>query len=61
MLRRLANEKLTDALRQLLDAKRFKETGRDGGPFVHLALTFKGYQALGLAAKAPADPDFQAG
>jgi len=61
MLRELANERLTSAHRQLLDSKRFKETGQDGGPFVHLALTFKGYQALGLAAKAPADPDFQAG
>ena len=61
MLRRLANERLTSAYRQLLDASRFKATGQDGGPFVHLALSFKGYEALGLAAKAPADPDFQAG
>lgn len=61
MLRQLANEKLTSAHRQLIDAQRFKATGKDGGSFVHLALTFKGYQALGLAAKAPADPDFQGG
>lgn len=61
MLRQLANERLTSAYKQLIDAKRFKKTGRDGGLFVHLALTFKGYQALGLAAKAPADSDFQGG
>jgi deferrochelatase/peroxidase EfeB len=30
-------------------------------PFVHLALTSKGYDALGLSAKAPADPDFKGG
>lgn len=61
MLRQLANEKLTNAHQQLVDAKRFKETNKDGGPFAHLALSFKGYQALGLAASAPDDPDFQAG
>ena len=61
MLRQLANEKLTSAYRQLVDTQRFKITHQDGGPFVHLALTFTGYQALGLAAKAPGDPDFKAG
>lgn len=60
MLRQLANEKLTSAHRHLIDAKRFKATGQDGGPSVHLALTFKGHQTLGLAASAPADLDFQA-
>ena len=61
MLRQLANERLTSALKQLLDSKRFKDTGQDGDPFVHLALTSKGYDAIGLGAKAPADPDFKSG
>ena len=61
MLRQLANERLTSAYRQLLDARRFKATDIGGGPFVHLALSFTGYQALGLADRAPADGDFHAG
>jgi Dyp-type peroxidase family len=61
MLRRLANYHLTTAYRQLLDVQQFKATGKDGGPFAHLALSFKGYQALGMAASAPTDGDFQAG
>jgi len=61
LLRDLANFHLTSAHRQLLDTERFKKAKIGGGPFVHLALSFKGYQALGLQASAPADPDFQAG
>src|ERR1044072_9359323 len=61
MLRDLANYHLTSAYRQLLDAQEFKKSGKDGGPFACLALSFKGYQALGLAAAAPGDADFQAG
>ncbi len=61
LLRQFANENLTSAFKQLNDAKQFKETHVDGGPFMHLALSFKGYQALGLAASAPADPDFHDG
>ncbi|MEA2871464.1 MAG: hypothetical protein QOH67_1440, partial [Hyphomicrobiales bacterium] len=61
MLRDLANFHLTSAYAQLLAAQEFKKSGKDGGPFAHLALSVKGYQALGLAASAPADPDFQAG
>ena len=61
MLRDLANYHLTSAYRQLLDTEQFKCDGKSGGPFTALALSFKGYQALGLAAKAPADPDFRKG
>lgn len=61
MLRDLANFHLTSAHRQLLDAEQFKQTGEGGGAFVHLALSFAGYQALGLPAAAPGDPDFHAG
>jgi Dyp-type peroxidase family len=61
LLRELANFHLTDAHRQLLEAKKFKETGEPGGPFCHLALSSKGYEALGLAAQAPEDEDFQLG
>ena len=61
MLRQLANYHLISAYRQLLDVQQFKATGKDGGPFAHLALSFKGYQALGMPAAAPADPDFKAG
>jgi len=61
LLRELANYHLTSAHRQLLDTDRFKEKKVGGGPFVHLALSAKGYQALGLAASAPVDADFQGG
>lgn len=61
LLRDLANYHLTSAYRQLLDTEQHKIDGKDGGPFANLALSFKGYQALGLAAAAPADPDFHAG
>lgn len=60
-LRDLANYQLTSAHRQLLETQHFKQTGEAGGPFVHLALSFTGYQALGLNAMAPTDPDFQGG
>lgn len=61
LMRELANFHLTSAHRQLLDTETFKKTKKGGGPFTNLALSFKGYQALGLPAAAPADPDFQAG
>jgi Dyp-type peroxidase family len=61
LMRELANFHLTSAHRQLLDTETFKKTKKGGGPFANLALSFKGYQALGLPAAAPADPDFQAG
>jgi Dyp-type peroxidase family len=61
LLRELANYHLTSAHRQLLDSDRFKEEQVSGSPFVHLALSAKGYGALGLAASAPADADFQGG
>ncbi len=59
MLRDLANFHVTNAHKQLLDAEEFKSTGESGDPFVHVALSFTGYQALGLAAVAPTDPDFR--
>jgi Dyp-type peroxidase family len=61
MLRTLATYHLTTAHKQLLDANAHKASGVDGGPFAHLALSSKGYEALGLAASAPADTDFQNG
>lgn len=60
-LRQITSFHITSAHRQLLEAEQFKATGSGSTPFVHLALSFKGYQALGLAASAPSDPDFQAG
>jgi Dyp-type peroxidase family len=61
VLRELANYHLTNAHRQLLDTKRYKETKQGGGPFSHLALSFKGYEALGLSNSAPNDNDFKLG
>ena len=61
LLRELANFHLTSAHRQLLDTERFKATGEGGGGFAHLALSFAGYQAIGLATDAPTDPDFTSG
>ena len=61
VLRELANYHLTSAHKQLLDGKHFKETGESGGKFCHLALTAKGYRALGLDHLAPQDRDFQLG
>jgi Dyp-type peroxidase family len=58
LLRELANYHITDAYRQLLDAKQFKETGVGGGAFCHLALSHQGYVALGLADVSPQDDDF---
>ncbi|MDD5581114.1 MAG: hypothetical protein PHY16_17825 [Methylobacter sp.] len=61
VLRELANYRITDAHRQLLEAKKFKETGQPGDAFCHLALSAKGYEALGLADQAPQDNDFRLG
>ncbi len=61
LLRELANHHITNAHQQLLGTEAFKNTGQSAGPFVHLALSFAGYKALGAAASAPNDPDFQAG
>ena len=60
-LRELANHHITHAHQQLLGTQRFQDTGKSAGGFVHVALSFKGYQALGAAAGAPADADFQGG
>jgi Dyp-type peroxidase family len=61
LLRELANHHITTAHQQLLGTEFFKSSGQSAGPFVHLALSFAGYQALGAAASAPNDPDFQGG
>lgn len=61
ILRQLANYHLTTAYQQLLDTRERQTTGKDGGPFANLALSFKGYQVLGMVASAPADSDFRAG
>jgi Dyp-type peroxidase family len=61
VLRELANYHLTNAHRQLLDTKRYKETKQGGGAFAHLALSFKGYETLGLSNLAPNDDDFKLG
>ena len=60
-MRELANYHITHAHQQLLGTQRFQDTGKSAGGFVHVALSFKGYQALGAAAGAPADADFQGG
>lgn len=61
LVRDIANHHVIDAYAQLLAAKHFKETGEPGGDFCHLAISFAGYEALGLAASAPPDPDFRLG
>ncbi len=61
LLRELANHHLTNAHRQLQDTEKLQTTGEGGAPFAHLALSAKGYVALGMAAAAPTDADFQAG
>jgi Dyp-type peroxidase family len=61
LLRELANHHITNAHQQLLGTETYKSTGKSAGPFVHLALSFAGYQALGAAAAAPSDPDFRSG
>lgn len=61
LLRELANYHITNAHRQLIDAENFKQHGKNGGGFTHLALSFAGYEALGLASVAPTDVDFRAG
>ncbi|RYF32832.1 MAG: peroxidase [Comamonadaceae bacterium] len=67
LLRELGNYHVTSAWRQLLDAETFKASNRceGGGAFVHLALAYAGYEALGLADASPdketPDDDFRQG
>ena len=61
LLRDLANHHITSAHRQLLDTASFQTGGPGGGGFVHVTLSSKGYDALGLTASAPADTDFKKG
>ncbi|MER2264374.1 Dyp-type peroxidase [Methylobacterium oxalidis] len=60
-LRDLATNHLTDAFRQLDDARAMKASGRDGGPFLHLALSRAGYEAIGHGSAAPRDEAFTNG
>lgn len=52
---------LKTAKQQLVEAEEFKTTHKDGGVIRCFMLTFAGYQALGVAAKAPDGVAFQAG
>lgn len=67
MLRDLANFHVTSAYRQLLEADRYKRAGKKrkggkgGGPFVHVALTAPGYDAIGRPDAKPQDPEFLRG
>lgn len=61
-LRHLANHHVTHAHEQLLGGERFKASGQSAGPFVHLALSHTGYEALGVKpGLIPSDPDFVGG
>lgn len=53
-LREIANYHVTDAHAQLLANEAFKANHTDGGTFCALALSAKGYQALGIAFAPPA-------
>lgn len=67
MLRDLANFHVTSAYRQLLDADHYKRSGKKrkggkgAGPFVHVALSAKGYDAIGRTRAAPKDAEFSRG
>lgn len=52
---------LKTAKQHLVEAEAFKATGTDGGVIRCFMLSFAGYQALGVAAKAPAGAAFKAG
>ncbi len=60
-LRDLADHHVTDAYAQLLATRVYKEHGKPGGDFCHVAISFAGYKALGAAANAPGDPEFRRG
>ncbi len=62
LLRELANHHITSAHQQLLGTERFKASGQSAGAFVNVALSQKGYVALGVAAaNTPGDADFVKG
>lgn len=64
-LRSIATQYVTNAHQQLVDAAAWKAAGkqenRDGGPFVHLALSYAAYRDLALDAAAPDSPHFRNG
>ncbi len=48
---------IKSSLVQLKEAKVFRDTGISGNPFVGVAISSAGYQALGVSAKAPQPSD----
>lgn len=52
---------LKTAKQQLMEIEDFKQSGKDGGLVRCFFLSFTGYTALGVAAKAPPDTLFHAG
>jgi Dyp-type peroxidase family len=52
---------LKTARQQFEEAEEFKRTGKDGGVVRCFFLSFAGYRALGVEARAPGDAAFQAG
>lgn len=61
LLRSLAQDHISSAYRQLQDAERYKQKGIPGGLFVHLALSAKGYDAVGANTLKPQDEHFLGG
>jgi Dyp-type peroxidase family len=61
LLRELANHHVTDAHSQLLAARAFKDCGKSGGDFCHVAISAVGYEALGIDAGVHNDADFLGG
>ncbi len=47
-LSKFANQYITSAWGQVVQANKYREHGIDGGVFGHLALTAQGYRALGI-------------
>jgi Dyp-type peroxidase family len=52
---------VTTALDQLVAAREFRQSQKDGGTFRAFFLSALGYEALGLTLSAPPDPAFRAG
>lgn len=52
---------VTDALAQLENSRDFKLSGKDGGVFGHIALSFHGYERLDADDDAPTDAVFRGG
>ncbi len=57
----LARENITSAYAQLHETECYSKTGHSGSPFVHLAISSSGYEALGKSEEMPEDNIFQSG